>query len=173
MIRQQMVRVKDGETFPSLPIEVSLGKAIEVLFTEFKDGGEVTEAHDRRLVTETNILGCRDLTIWEGAADEVRPLLVEACHLMKAVKDTTASEVTTELEAFLGEKSGNPFLLSLAGPFMIGRARIKHAAIAALCLADNGLIERLLKLKLGDVGAIIQMVRDGECGIEQAITLAE
>lgn len=132
-------------------------------------GGQITgvdsdkdDSHHSVEVT-TFVLGMRDVTVYEGSFDEMRPFY-EVAYLAEAHHDTLLKKnFEPIIDEIMDVTSGNPLLIKMSEGIIRG-SHIARAAMAYICsFQDLEFMKTLLgsKLPLKDLSAAHELIVSG------------
>lgn len=163
MIQVTMSRDKDGQHYDQGSREMSPLDALRILTTsELAFGGNITEASGTQITIITRVMGCVDTSIFAGSQEEMRPLNEAAYYYLRACeRETTVMDgVLAELARMPNGAGGNPLILSLAAPMVMGRNRLALAAMLALGISAEGDIAAGMLMGLEDLFAAFQLMQE-------------
>ncbi|MCA9804877.1 MAG: hypothetical protein KC777_23065 [Cyanobacteria bacterium HKST-UBA02] len=163
MIRITMSRDRDGEHFDQGSRQETPMEALRVLVqAELAYGGEITEASGTRLVVVARVLACVDTTIFEGTAAEMTALNQTAYYYLAACQehDTVMEGVLADLARLPNNAGGNPLIISMAAPMLMGRNRLAYASMRALGITDEHDVAAGMLLGLGDFFSALELMEE-------------
>lgn len=123
-----------------------------LLVGEIAYGGYVKEATETKLVIETNVFACRDLTVFEGPKEEMLEL-----HKAMALCHKYALSLDEQAEFVVRETHGLPLLVVHAGPLLVGRMVLLRVFAHMLGVP----VDKLGSIRLEDVLPVAQLLREG------------
>jgi hypothetical protein len=168
MIARKIERNKDG-TVHRDAFKESTMRALKVLIgCELKFGGNITDASETMLKVETKCFGCHDTSIFEGSVEEMRPLIDAARFYLQACQRDEQVLKHVCSDAVSGPYNGNPRLLDLGGPMLIGENRVKLAYLLALRVSEDEIDERM-KMRLDDLEAVMALMADMKMSFHDVI----
>lgn len=163
MIRITMSRDRDGEHFDQGSRQEAPLEALRVLVqAELGFGAEITEASGSRLVVVTRVLACVDTTIFEGTPEEMEALNQTAYYYLAACQeqDTVMEGVLADLARLPNNAGGNPLIISMAAPMLMGRNRLALASMRAMGIADEHDLAAGMLMGLGDLFSAFQLMEE-------------
>lgn len=172
MITVRQYRDRCGEHFEQSTLRFTdpLKAVASLAEYELGWGGRIVNVGNTRLQVETWIFSCVDTSIWEGSAEEMKPLL-ELAYLY----DLAAAEHQDQLIQRAVEQShvlnGNALLITMAAPLIMGANRLKVAVMLACGVQEKTDIEAGLQAKIGDLVAAAELAKVGECSFIEALSL--
>jgi hypothetical protein len=89
-----------------------------------------------QIKTVTQVLACIDTTWFEGSREEMLPL-VTACHLWSQVVQKGTPEGL--IDQLMKVTEGNPMLLTMTAPLLIGGSRVKGISLLAMGATEEEL----------------------------------
>lgn len=167
MITVTQTRRKDGwfYSLPTLDFENPLEAVGHLATAELKWGARVTEVTETSIeVLVSGIFGCRDVSIFEGPADEMQPIFELVYFYLEAMaehREEIMGQMTKDIRRVLGDRViGFPLTEALTS-MLLGRNRLKTAVMLA-CGITVDEIEVGMRFSLEDIIAAIQLIREGE-----------
>lgn len=150
----------------------SVAEAFELLVVyELGYGGRVVDLTEERIVVETHIMGCIDLTTFSGPKEEMA-LLVKAAVVASQLDPIKMEGVSDRLiEEILEITKGIPLLLKLGSGRFVGTARVKLAMAAMANISNEQQAKAFASLAMKDQLAVVQMVYEG-MDLDETLALA-
>ncbi len=161
MITISSVRFKGREQFPPIVYEQApLEALIRLMVYELALGGEVVSTTPRQINVRTNVLGCIDVTDFEGGEEEMRPLLLAVYYYLSISKTHGLEMLETsfrQLERSTGGKGVNTLLLANLGPILSSMAPAYAAMFLAVGITDKADLKAAMKLADRDIQPVIEL----------------
>lgn len=172
MITVELGRRKDGETSVNTRKMNSHDALALLIECELAWGAEIIEAGQNLLVVETSIMHMVDTTKFSGDHEEMKPLLELAYYYnLGAANQTRVDKIVdavTDEFMQLPDRNRTPLIAQMVGPLLIGRTRLKTAALLALGISPEN-IKSYIEHTLDDIVAAIQLQAEGTCSFDEAI----
>jgi hypothetical protein len=146
----------NGEVYGPDVYERPLDRAFQMFaLYELGFGGQVTDLTETSITTVSWAMNCKDTTLFEGTAEELKPFLqlaVVHCGLMAndETRNALSGAAFQTLERIFSSPGGgvSPLLLKLGGDQIMGEMSLKVSLIAAF---DLGQLKYLPVQKLVEV----------------------
>lgn len=180
-------RVKDdGYVSPIDKFEVkSIADALESLVVyELGYGGNVIDLTETKVSILTNVMGCKDSTIFEGPKEEMQSLVEIALLgiyssyqrlLLKEDRDEWEDKRLEKMtERVIKVTKGSPLLINLASDMILGDFSMKACMISGLNNCRSLTVDEIKYLGLStakDLFAIYSLVKAEGCSLDDALTL--
>lgn len=177
MITITQVRYKDSEQFgPDSHVEKIDDALVRLVKFELGYGGQVInidfEASKSLVTVETFVMNCRDVTEFQGSSSDMAPLVHIASAHARLMATKYKSKMLEEVVAHVMEVTGgNPLLIKLGAGIIQGEVTLRYL-MAALAGFDEDTTDRLSKMRVEDIAAVVTLVHQGDCDITTALQLA-
>lgn len=156
----------NGMECPPVMYECTSTKALEsMVIYELGFGGYVTDISRTRVVVNTEILRCKDRTVFEGPAEEMDFLVNVAAHHAATMGEKESRSVLVENAGkFLGALPDNiggvPLYISMMAPFLMGNPSAKVALLFAAGMTDPETVRQIIPISLKDLFAAVELHRE-------------
>lgn len=173
MITVQQSRDKDGMHFEqgTLTFADPLDAVSHLARAELSWGGQIVAVDESRITVQTEVLSCLDTSIFEGTAEEMRPLFELAYFYMRARQEHGDLIVDEAVESLPDRIGGVPLFLSMMAPLLMGRNRLKVAVMLACGVQDVDDIRAGLGAEIENLIAAVQLAQDESCSFREALAL--
>ncbi len=156
----------NGMECPPVTSEEAASKALESLVVfELGFGGHVTGLSRTRVAVNTNILGCKDRTVFEGPAEEMEFIVrVATYHATITSEKEIRSALIENAAEFLNDLPRNiggvPLYISMMTPFLVGNPSAKVALLFAAGITDPEVVKNIVPISLNDLFAAVVLHRE-------------
>ena len=163
MIRYTALRDNGGGMSKMSEYEQSASQALESLVVyELGYGGRVSSLSLTKIVIETQILGVKDKTIFEGSENEMAFLVkVAALHASLMNKRGNRDMFIEKAASFLDELSegvrGNTLLVTTLAPFILGSHSATVALLLGASVTEEETLKSLIPISLKDLTAAVAL----------------
>jgi hypothetical protein len=133
-----------GDVYNSIH-DWTLSKSLNVLIScELGFGGQLMEVTPTRVVVQTEVMGCIDITIFEGT-EEAMVMLVKTAHIANHVRHLSMStdNINHISKNLLDFSEGSPAVIAMAAGMFIGAGIVKGTIIALLAGDDESVLPQL------------------------------
>ena len=157
MIQTVSYRTKDGYVCPPVKATRTISDALQLLVEfELGYGGRVADVGPAFIETHTEVLGCKDRLTFKGSEKDMEPLLAVCAASHGLFREAILNDKVGD--ALIKVTKGKPLLLCNYGPILVGTGVMKGVMSQLLNLSD---VEKIKKLKLGDMCAAYAMLHEG------------
>lgn len=175
MIDTKSERINSGYLTDPIVARRTVKDALELLVVhEVGFGGCITVIEPRKVQVKTTVLNCLDTMTFEGAEDEME-LLVEAAALAVETQPQKHAKLWDScIDQVMTITKGNPLMVKLGSGQIIGATNARFLCWAMLLREPDQLpfFEKLSKLSVQDLLALVMLVRYDDVPLEDAMTLA-
>jgi hypothetical protein len=161
MLRYKNVR--DGDTLTLVDRELSLDKLIaDVVQYELGFGATVIDVTATQVELKTRIFNSVDHITVSGPEREIEPL-AKLCALYAGVRHYESKRLVEAATGAVLQQNlpTTPFMLQMAGGFLIGGGAAKAACVLYLAGEDKRAAETLIDIKLKDLITFVQLKAAG------------
>ena len=142
----------------TVPISKALNSLVEF---ELGYGGNIVELTESRVVVQTRVMNCVDTTVFEGSAEDMRPLAeVAGYYLMVSSGEANEKVISSVVDALGSHGSGkglNTLLFTNLAPLMVGAKRVKMACVLALGVEDEESARTAMGIDYKDLIAMLEL----------------
>ncbi len=176
MITVKQFRDRGNEHFEqaTLTFNNPLEAVVHLAKAELGWGGQIVDVDENHIKVQTRVLNCLDTSIFEGSAEEMKPLFEFAYFYMETrekYSNLIVDETVDYIQCLPNEIGGVPLFLSILTPFLIGGNRLKVAVMLACGMRDEKDIKAGLSAKIDDLVAAVQLSKEGRCSFREALAI--
>lgn len=140
----------------------ALNKLVEF---ELGYGGSVVDLTKTKVVVQTRVLNCVDITTFEGSEDDMRPLVEVAGYYMMVSQGEANEQIISAVVEKLGTPPHQvgmfrPLYLQGMAPLMIGASRVKAACLMSMGVAVEADAEIGLAIATKDLIALLELFHE-------------
>ncbi len=160
-----------GEVEMSRFEQSQMAALTSLILYEIAYGGHISALSETSVEVKTDIMSCKDRTVFTGSVEEMRPLYLAAAaaaHVMHVHKDAIIEGAANALGKLPESVGGNALFVTHSAGLFLGAAP-SMIAICAVATQDEEEMKLLSSLNLQQAMAVVRLQAENKCALTEAM----